>query len=203
MKKQFGMDKRFIIIHPHDLIRRGLWAILREAFHFEFILLNSVDALKDYSGLKNLQLILIIADEYNEPQSIQWIHLLLGTNNLVHQFTLQYSSVCCSNFEQTILIEEPAQKIIEKIKKLFEKQKTNLKIQSELSEREKDVLAQVALGFTNKEIADKLFISIHTVISHRKNITDKLGIKSISGLTVYAILNKLIDTENIDPATLI
>ena len=59
------------------------------------------------------------------------------------------------------------------------------------------------MGYANKEIAEKLFISIHTVISHRKNITDKLGIKSISGLTVYAILNKLIDTENIDPATLI
>ncbi|NJO92945.1 MAG: hypothetical protein HC831_31265, partial [Chloroflexia bacterium] len=49
----------------------------------------------------------------------------------------------------------------------------------------------------------KLFISIHTVISHRKNITEKLGIKSISGLTVYAVLNKLIDTESINPEQLI
>ena len=61
----------------------------------------------------------------------------------------------------------------------------------------------VALGNSNKEIAEKLFISIHTVISHRKNITEKLGIKSISGLTVYAILNKLIDTNSIDPEQLI
>ncbi len=62
-----------------------------------------------------------------------------------------------------------------------------------LSEREKMVLRYVALGYTNKEIAGKLFISMHTVITHRKNITRKLGIKTVSGLTVYAILNQLID----------
>jgi DNA-binding CsgD family transcriptional regulator len=72
-----------------------------------------------------------------------------------------------------------------------------------LTEREIDVVTQVALGKTNKEIADALCISIHTVISHRKNITEKLGIKSISGLTVYAILNNLIDANTIDPETLI
>jgi DNA-binding NarL/FixJ family response regulator len=67
----------------------------------------------------------------------------------------------------------------------------------ELSPREKLVLKEVALGHTNKEIADTLFISTHTVISHRKNITKKLGIKTVSGLTVYAILNKLIGMEDI------
>jgi DNA-binding CsgD family transcriptional regulator len=73
----------------------------------------------------------------------------------------------------------------------------------ELTSREKDVLKLVALGHSNKVIAEKLFISIHTVISHRKNITEKTGIKSISGLTVYAILNNLIDTETINPEDLI
>jgi DNA-binding CsgD family transcriptional regulator len=72
-----------------------------------------------------------------------------------------------------------------------------------LTEREIDVLKLVAFGKTNKEIADELFISFHTVISHRKNITEKLGIKSISGLTVYSILNNLIDTTSIDPESLI
>src|SRR5690606_28213921 len=56
----------------------------------------------------------------------------------------------------------------------------------ELTSREKEVLKLVALGFSNKAIAEKLFISIHTVITHRKNITEKTGIKSISGLTVYS-----------------
>jgi DNA-binding CsgD family transcriptional regulator len=67
-----------------------------------------------------------------------------------------------------------------------------------ISEREKNVLQLVAKGNTNKEIADKLFISLHTVITHRKNITKKLGIKTVSGLTVYAILNNIIEFSEID-----
>ena len=63
----------------------------------------------------------------------------------------------------------------------------------ELSEREKEVLVLVAKGLLNKEIADKLNISINTVITHRKNITRKTGIKTAPGLTVYAILGGLID----------
>ncbi len=58
----------------------------------------------------------------------------------------------------------------------------------ELSDREIEVLKLVAQGLMNKEIADKLCISIHTVISHRKNINRKTGIKSVAGLTVYAIM---------------
>ena len=60
---------------------------------------------------------------------------------------------------------------------------------NELSQREIDVLCLLAKGFTNKEIADRLFISINTVLTHRKNISAKLGIRSVSGLSVYAIMN--------------
>ena len=63
----------------------------------------------------------------------------------------------------------------------------------ELTKRETAVLVQLAQGKTNKEIADALNVSVHTVISHRKNITHKTGIKSVAGLTVYAMLNNLID----------
>ena len=68
----------------------------------------------------------------------------------------------------------------------------------ELSDREKEILVSVACGLLNKEIADKHNISIHTVISHRKNITRKTGIKTVAGLTVYAILNGLIDVNTIE-----
>ena len=61
----------------------------------------------------------------------------------------------------------------------------------ELSEREREVLVEVANGLSNKEIATKLHISVHTVITHRKNIVKKTGIKSVAGLTVYAMLNNL------------
>ena len=67
---------------------------------------------------------------------------------------------------------------------------------NELSSRERDILRAVAKGKTNKEIADEFNISIYTVISHRRNISQKLGINSIPGLTVYAIMNKLVDMSD-------
>ena len=67
-----------------------------------------------------------------------------------------------------------------------------------LSEREKEVLAEVAHGYLNKEIADRLNISINTVITHRKNISRKTGIKTTPGLTVYAILNGLVDISSFE-----
>ncbi len=90
--------------------------------------------------------------------------------------------------------------VLEKFQEFFfepekdprENENTNL-----LSDREIEVLKTVALGFSNKEIAEKLFISSNTVITHRKNITEKLGIKTIAGLTVYAIINNLIDPETV------
>jgi len=66
-----------------------------------------------------------------------------------------------------------------------------------LSDREVEVLKTLALGFSNKIIADKLCISVNTVVTHRKNITSKLGIKSISGLTVYALIHNIIQAEDV------
>ncbi len=68
----------------------------------------------------------------------------------------------------------------------------------ELSAREKEILVCVAKGMLNKEIADACNISVNTVITHRKNITRKTGIRTVAGLTVYALLNRLIDTSNIE-----
>ncbi len=67
--------------------------------------------------------------------------------------------------------------------------------QEELSAREVEVLLCIVQGFMNKQIAEKLSISLHTVISHRKNLMHKLGIKTVSGLTVYAIMNGYISAD--------
>ncbi|WP_018109441.1 helix-turn-helix transcriptional regulator [Bacteroides propionicifaciens] len=67
----------------------------------------------------------------------------------------------------------------------------------ELSPREIEVISLIAMGMTNKEIADRLNIGQTTVITHRKNITDKLGIKSVSGLTIYAVINGYTDLHQI------
>lgn len=71
------------------------------------------------------------------------------------------------------------------------------KKQSNLSQREIDVLKLVAKGLINKEIAEMLSISFNTVLTHRKNITAKLGIKSVSGLGFYAIMNGYISESDL------
>ena len=68
-----------------------------------------------------------------------------------------------------------------------------------MTEREKDILRCVACGMQNKEIAEKLFISINTVTTYRRNISAKLNIHSAAGLTVFAILHRLVDINDIDP----
>ena len=66
-----------------------------------------------------------------------------------------------------------------------------------LGEREKDVIVALVQGMTNKEIADHLCISVNTVITHRRNIARKLQIHSPAGLTIYAIVNNLVDITSV------
>ena len=96
-----------------------------------------------------------------------------------------------------IEINDTRSKIISKMNEFVQSEATKNTDDVELSKRETDVLVAVAKGMMNKEIADQMNISIHTVISHRKNITRKTGIKSVSGLTVYALLNNLIDEKDL------
>lgn len=98
------------------------------------------------------------------------------------------------NFEDEILL--PAVRRLEQKRRDNPIRRNRNQLQEELSDREKDVLIQVVKGLSNKEIADKLCISIHTVISHRKNISKKLNIHSPAGLTIYAIVNNLVDINN-------
>jgi DNA-binding CsgD family transcriptional regulator len=99
-----------------------------------------------------------------------------------------------------ISIHSPQETIIEQFKQFFVKENgyTSTDSNKELSLREIEVLQLIVKGITNKEIADKLYISLNTVQTHRKNITTKLGIKTVSGLTFYAIMNGIISGEDIE-----
>ncbi len=101
-------------------------------------------------------------------------------------------------FSETIDTSDHEKNIIRKLEKqlsLIYTQNKEPDSPEGISDREKEVLRLVAIGLTNKEIGDKLFISAHTVITHRKNISAKLGIKTIAGLTMYALINHLIVPE--------
>lgn len=80
----------------------------------------------------------------------------------------------------------------EELKDINEMPKTDL-----LSEREKEIVACVAKGLSNKEIAEYLFLSINTVTTHRRNIAKKLSIHSSAGITIYAIVNHLVKIEDV------
>lgn len=67
-----------------------------------------------------------------------------------------------------------------------------------LTDREKEVLRWIAHGLSTKEIADKMYLSIHTVNTYRKNIGEKLNIHSVAGLAVYSVLHHIIDIHDIE-----
>ena len=69
--------------------------------------------------------------------------------------------------------------------------------QKVLTDREIEVMSLIVQGYINKEIADKLNIGLATVITHRKNIMDKLGMKSVSALTIYAVMHGYVDINQI------
>ena len=112
-------------------------------------------------------------------------------------FALENDLECHTRIEDDVLV--PMVRLIERpgaqVSRRTEAQEADDR--GELSDREKEILVSVAQGLLNKEIADRHNISINTVITHRKNITRKTGIKTVAGLTVYAILNNLVDINSI------
>ncbi len=104
-----------------------------------------------------------------------------------------------SRFPHNLNIKDGKHELMEQIRKISGNSggKSAAPSQS-LSSREAELLKHIALGLTNQEVADKLFLSIHTVTTHRKNITKKLGIKTVSGLTVYALMHKIVSLKEIE-----
>ncbi|MDR2027017.1 MAG: LuxR C-terminal-related transcriptional regulator [Prevotellaceae bacterium] len=97
-------------------------------------------------------------------------------------------------FTSTIYITDTEDIILGKLRN---KQKKEQNTGEKLTGREKVVLKLLLKGMANKEVADKLKISPHTVITHRKNIVEKTGIRSLSGLAIYAILNNITNIDEI------
>jgi len=201
------MDNRIFVIHGSEIIQQGLYSLIKSLFKVETVLLSSVDELKNYNGVKNTRLTLL-ADSQVDQYVFEKTVNSFDVSNSVKIVLIRESSdksICKDECDCCLSINDPKSKILKSLTPYL-LQNNNLnkrKNTAWLTEREIDVIKLVAFGKINKEIAEELYISIHTVISHRKNITEKLGIKSISGLTVYAILNNLIDATKIDPDALI
>lgn len=100
-------------------------------------------------------------------------------------------------YDGSISVIDDIDTITEKIRSLCSPSRPQSEEKENLSQREKEIISLVVKGLTNQEIADKLFLSIHTVITHRRNIARKLEIHSATGLTIYAIVNKIVDLSEI------
>ena len=198
------MSNRVIICEASEIITHGLYEIIQGMAGFDVVMrLDSPENLSEKLLISDANILII------NP-------LLLGFNgqNLVSQWGKENPQLVCialvttymeesalKNFDGIIGLNDSKLKIINKLNQVAQSSDKNEKPDDvELSKREIDVLVAVAKGLMNKEIADQMNISIHTVISHRKNITRKTGIKSVSGLTVYALLNNLIDESDLIPS---
>ena len=102
-------------------------------------------------------------------------------------------------FHVVIDLEDTALRIATKLRSALENQREEKRADSgnELSLRELEILKAISKGYTSRQVAEELNLSVNTVITHRKNITHKTGIKTVSGLTLYALLNHLIDENEI------
>lgn len=104
-----------------------------------------------------------------------------------------------SRFKCSLNIQNNKFKLIEALQQIVGKDDDDKNDNEQiLSKRETEILRHLILGLTNQDIADKLFLSVHTVMTHRKKITKKLGIKSLSGLTVYTLMNNLVDIREVE-----
>jgi DNA-binding NarL/FixJ family response regulator len=121
---------------------------------------------------------------------VKWVGLVFGW----------HEPSVLTMFDALISAADSPKTVEDILNKLIEEDEDNEQspLQEILSGREIDVLKLLATGLANKEIADQLNISIHTVISHRKNISQKTGIKSVSGLTIYAVTQKLISIDKLN-----
>ena len=194
------MAQHIIIAEPSYLMKRGISAVISDIVQAEVIFMDELQELNHYLETNPVNLVFIdvqLLREKNERElffqlqsDARYIALISDPQEEV-RFRKKFTEVLSRNAPKETIIP-----LLEKILRdtsLQNKKKSDL-----LSERETEVLKQVARGFTNQQIAERLFISKHTVISHRKNITSKLGIKTVSGLTVYAVLNNLIPKDQIE-----
>jgi DNA-binding NarL/FixJ family response regulator len=191
--------KKVLIVDPSHIITEGLVKILGESSDLEVLSpLYDVECLncrlsKGKPDVMLLNPALLPASGRNTVKTIMQEFPQMAIVALVYQY-VEFATLRI--FNGMIDIREDRTRIAEIITdcclspSINDSQDDN---SYELTKRETDVLILIAKGLMNKEIAERLNISIHTVISHRKNISRKTNIKSVAGLAMYALMNNLVE----------
>jgi DNA-binding NarL/FixJ family response regulator len=196
-------SRKVLLIIPSMVIARGLENVFSDLGEFEVVGILPDLSRNSETRLKNIDADVIILD----PIVFDYTSRAVGRNviseysnaSVVALQTTLMEEESLKQYDDVIGIYDDATTIIRKLRNALETRQDSPKADGEeLSSREKEILVCVAKGMLNKEIADLYSISIYTVITHRKNITRKTGIKTVAGLTVYALLNNLIDVNSFE-----
>lgn len=193
----------FILVIDSFLLRKGMVSVLNR--------IQGVRILKEFSAadpflpyLENHKVDFIIMDQPGFDRSVD---LFISSPQLLEKTILIHTSQKKGHSSKTSALEvhasihlmEDQETLNNKIHSLLDHQSgSGMETRfMDLSPREITIVREVSMGLTNRQIAEKLFLSAHTVMTHRKNISSKLGIKSVSGLTIYAIVNNIITIEEV------
>lgn len=194
--------KKVTLIIPSDIVARGLEGILADQDLF-LVQENLVDFSRtSETRLRNLDPDVVIVDPTvfdfrSRKDSRLQIAEFCDASVLAVEGAAVTDDII-KQYDGSISLYDDAAGVVRKVQSALESRQPEASGEgNELSSREKEILVCVAQGMLNKEIADKFSLSIYTVITHRKNITRKTGIKTVAGLTVYAILNNLIDINSV------
>ncbi|MFH0736522.1 MAG: LuxR C-terminal-related transcriptional regulator [bacterium] len=190
-----------MIVEPSFIVYEGLVNILSKSLKcLHFTKANNLNDIHQNNLVKNIDIVFINPGLIqNQVKLLQNIKKDFSTVKWVGIVYILYDQKLLNLFDSLIYLDDTPDKIANSIQKLLNSSVHSEQNQQEtLSAREIEVLKLLVAGNAIKEIADKLFLSTHTVISHRKNISQKTGIKSVSGLTIYAVVNNLITLESFE-----
>lgn len=192
---------RFVVADNSFIVRNGLVAVLR---HISGLAATAFDvktqeSLRNYVAMHHPDVVIVnpMFDGLFDVKAFK-AELKLDDTRFIALSTAMLDQNVLSGYDEHILLYDNPDEIFEKIKKVLMSEKQDEPNTTEsLSNREREIIVCVVKGMTNKEIADQLCLSIHTVITHRRNISNKLQIRSAAGLTIYAIVNKLVDIKDV------
>ncbi len=185
-----------MVAEPSIILRKGIVNVLLDMNSLRIDVAEVVDLMHIKEDVLRISPDIIIVN----PANLGMSHPrdLVGQASHIKFVAFQnyvLSTEQTNMYDAVISVTDTLLQIESTLEKLVNTEEAESK--AELSTREKEIVAAIALGKSNKEIAEQLFISTHTVMTHRKNIASKLEIHNPAGLTIYAIVNKLIDIDQV------
>lgn len=195
-------ERNIIVAEPSLMVYSGLSAVVANSGRgLALTRSDSVDDVMRLVTLRNAEAVIINpALIQGNAKTIQSLRNASPATRLVALVYAFFDDSILSQFDDIITVNDPVEKIVSTISgdnTTVRRKQEGSQPDAGLTDREIEVLKLLAAGMATKEIAEELHISTNTVISHRKNLSVKTGIRSVSGLTIYAVVKKYITPGSI------